>query len=79
MIPCPIDGGQGNSAAQQLHRIHHDTLQYVKKKITMESESKSTPVRVDAGIGIFWFIGWLFTIAFAKLVWWQALLGLAAR
>ena len=33
-------------------------------------------MQVDAGIGIFWFIGWLFTIAFAKLIWWQALLGL---
>jgi len=33
-------------------------------------------VRVDAGMGIFWVIGWLFTLAFAQLVWWQALLGL---
>jgi hypothetical protein len=23
-----------------------------------------------------WFGGWLFTIAFAKLAWWKALLGL---
>jgi hypothetical protein len=29
----------------------------------------------DAG-GLFWFGGWLFTIAFAKLVWWKALLGI---
>ena len=33
-------------------------------------------VRVDTGSGIFWVIGWMFTIAFAKLMWWQALLGL---
>lgn len=26
--------------------------------------------------GIFWFTGWLFTLAFAKLIWWQALLGI---
>ena len=26
--------------------------------------------------GMLWFAGWLFTIAFAKLVWWKALLGL---
>jgi hypothetical protein len=26
--------------------------------------------------GILWTIGWLFTIAFAKLIWWQALVGL---
>jgi hypothetical protein len=38
--------------------------------------SKSTPVKVEAGVGIFWFIGWLFTIAYANLVWWQAILGL---
>jgi hypothetical protein len=43
----------------------------------MKEASMPSKVQVDAGIGIFWFIGWLFTIAFAKLVWWQALLGLA--
>jgi hypothetical protein len=42
----------------------------------MATDNKSTPLRVDAGIGIFWFIGWLFTIAFAKLIWWQAILAL---
>ncbi len=26
--------------------------------------------------GVIWFIGWLFTAAFAQLVWWQWLLGL---
>jgi len=39
-------------------------------------ETKSTRIKVDTGSGVFWFIGWLFTIAFAELVWWQALLGL---
>lgn len=28
------------------------------------------------GFGGFWFVGWLFTLAFAKLTFWQALLGL---
>jgi hypothetical protein len=42
----------------------------------MASHTSQAPVRVDAGMGIFWFIGWLFTIAFAKLIWWQAILGL---
>lgn len=55
----------------------------------MESNNKPSVVHVDTGlIGVIWFIGWLFTIAFAKLIWWQALiaivvwpyyLGLAAR
>ncbi len=26
--------------------------------------------------GTIWFGGWLFTIAFAKLIWWQAILGI---
>ncbi|MDD4873685.1 MAG: hypothetical protein PHE15_01745 [Dehalococcoidales bacterium] len=26
--------------------------------------------------GIIWFIGWLFTISFAHLVWWKILLGI---
>jgi hypothetical protein len=34
------------------------------------------PVRVDAGMGIIWFIGWMFTIAFAHLSLWTAILGL---
>jgi hypothetical protein len=42
----------------------------------MSDQSSSKPVRVDAGMGIIWFIGWLFTIAFAKLLWWEAILGL---
>jgi len=42
----------------------------------MASQTQSAPIRVDAGVGIFWFIGWLFTIAFARLIWWQAILAL---
>jgi hypothetical protein len=26
--------------------------------------------------GTLWFAGWLFTVGFARLVWWKALLGL---
>jgi hypothetical protein len=26
--------------------------------------------------GVIWFIGWLFTIGFANLVWWKIILGL---
>ncbi len=56
----------------------------------METQGRQRAIRVDTGssIGMLWFIGWLFTIAFAKLIWWQAILaivvwpyflGLAAR
>lgn len=38
--------------------------------------SDSRAIKVDTGMGLIWFMGWLFTIAFAKLVWWQAILGL---
>jgi len=43
----------------------------------MEDEKKCD-VRFDnpARIGTFWFIGWLFTIGFAKLVWWKAIIAL---
>ena len=26
--------------------------------------------------GMFWFAGWLFTISFARLVWWKIILGI---
>jgi len=44
----------------------------------MESGSKTRMFEVNAGtlVGPLWFIGWLFTIGFAKLIWWQALLGI---
>ena len=41
----------------------------------MGGEHKS---RGSAGslAGMLWFGGWLFTLAFAKLVWWQSIVGL---
>jgi len=39
------------------------------------SEGKSE-VAQGGLVGIFWFTGWLFTLAFAKLIWWQAILGI---
>jgi len=39
-------------------------------------ESRVIKVRPVHGIGAGWFGGWLFTIGFAKLVWWKAVLGL---
>jgi hypothetical protein len=29
-----------------------------------------------AAAGIIWFIGWLFTIGFAQLVWWKIIVGI---
>ncbi len=44
----------------------------------MGTEGKSRNPYANPGsvIGPIWFIGWLFTIAFAKLIWWQAILAL---
>ena len=41
-------------------------------------EEKPRVVHDNAGsiAGVVWSIGWLFTIAFAKLIWWKALLAL---
>jgi len=37
---------------------------------------KDSVVRVDTGMGIIWFIGWMFTIAFVQLSFLQSILGL---
>jgi len=47
--------------------------------MTIETVTKRKPMKVEVVnslTGMVWFIGWLFTLAFAHLVWWQALLGL---
>ena len=33
-------------------------------------------IKVDTGTGIFWFIGWLFSLAFAQIAGWKILLAL---
>lgn len=35
-----------------------------------------TRIQTSHLAGTLWFAGWLFTIGFAKLVWWKALVGL---
>lgn len=43
----------------------------------MTSENKSGGgVGTSPLAGMFWFAGWLFTIAFADLVWWKIILGI---
>ncbi len=43
----------------------------------MSSEDRPTRVKVDTGSGMFWFTGWLFTLAFAPLGWGKSILALA--
>ena len=41
------------------------------------SEERKTRGGGTAGLGgAIWFIGWLFTIGYAHLVWWKILLGI---
>ena len=43
----------------------------------MESERRNRGGGAAAGLGgVVWFGGWLFTIAFANLVWWKIILGI---
>lgn len=44
----------------------------------MKDETKDKQIHVEAVsiVGPIWFIGWLFTIAFAKLSFWKATLAL---
>lgn len=45
---------------------------------TNKAEDKGKAVRLQnsSSAGTIWFIGWMFTLSFAKLVWWKGLLGL---
>ncbi len=43
----------------------------------MDSDNRHRGGAGAAGVGgVFWFAGWLFTIAFANLVWWKIILGI---
>jgi hypothetical protein len=43
----------------------------------MERENKRWGDKAAAGLGgTIWFAGWLFTIAFANLVWWKIILAI---
>ncbi|MGC9529455.1 MAG: hypothetical protein ACP5G2_02385 [Candidatus Bipolaricaulaceae bacterium] len=41
--------------------------------------AKTHVVESGSLAGAVWFGGWLFTIAFAKLLWWQAIIGIVIR
>ncbi len=44
--------------------------------MTPEDKPKTAKVNSSSAAGAFWCAGWMFTIAFAKLIWWKALLAL---
>lgn len=48
-----------------------------RKETNMSEERKHKSGGGAAGLGgTIWFIGWLFTIGYANLVWWKILLGI---
>ncbi len=52
-----------------------DELERSRKRKARDKSSNTAP---SHPAGMLWFGGWLFTIGFAKLVWWKAILGLVA-
>ncbi len=42
----------------------------------MEQEKKHKGAAPAGVAGVIWFIGWLFTIGYANLVWWKIILGI---
>jgi len=48
----------------------------LQKEGNMTEGGKRWSVGSPALAGAIWFIGWLFTIGYAGLVWWKILLGL---
>lgn len=44
------------------------------------TDHDSRTIKVENGglVGSLWFIGWLFTLAYAQLSFWQAVLGVVA-
>jgi hypothetical protein len=62
----------------QLQEICCSPKKYEGRRV-MEQDSKNKKWRHHGTSGLggaIWFIGWLFTIAFAKLIWWQIILGI---
>jgi hypothetical protein len=52
------------------------TTEWSARRGDAGAESRTIKIRPVHGIGAGWFGGWMFTIGFAKLVWWKALFGL---
>lgn len=44
--------------------------------MTDEGKRRGGGAPAGAAGGIIWFIGWLFTIGYANLVWWKIILGI---
>jgi hypothetical protein len=56
--------------------MHVHTLSEPKQPNKATACDKSSTASPPQAAGMLWFAGWLFTIGFAHLVWWKAILGL---
>jgi hypothetical protein len=43
----------------------------------MDGKQLDAQAAIGELVGVLWFIGWLFTIGYAQLAWWQSLLSVA--
>ena len=49
----------------------------MKRRIYMTQENRHVGGSAPGALaGVVWFTGWLFTIAFAELVWWKIIVGI---
>ncbi len=55
---------------------HHDEKRYNAPLLEGGTMARTRVVESGSLAGMIWFGGWLFTIAFAQLAWWQSLVGL---
>jgi len=55
---------------------HPDATSELERPRKARSRDRSSAGSPPHPAGMLWFGGWLFTIGFANLVWWKAILGL---
>ena len=57
-----------------LHNRYHCVIECIRYWKQEDKQMKNGTA--GAAGGVIWFTGWLFTIAFAHLVWWKIILGI---
>jgi hypothetical protein len=58
--------------------LPHATLPQTRKRVATADENARAGSAPHSLGGMLWLAGWLFTIGFAKLVWWKILLAIIA-
>ncbi len=42
--------------------------------MTDQTNRSTGTIQAGSVVGTLWFIGWLFTVGFAELIWWQGIM-----